>query len=545
MPHIRAWLRGILLAVFSFATTLPVWSDDALHTRIDALIETKAATAPAELCTDAEFLRRIYLDLNGTIPTAQEARKFIQDKATDKREKLVERLLQQPRYGQRMREMFHVMLMERRGDNDEWTKFLKSSFENNKPWDQLVREILNPDAENEQTRGAAFFITKRLEKYGQNPVDLPGLTRDVGRLFLGIDVQCAQCHDHLFINDYKQADYQGLFAYVGHTFIRRDKKFPAVGEKLMKTKIEFQSVFGGEKTQIGPRIPGGEEVAIPVVKKGEEYTKPPDRKTQFPGIPKFSPLAELSKRLPATSNKRFATNIANRLWFVMMGRGIVHPLDLHHGDNPASYPELLDLLGQQIIAHKFDVQWMLREIALSRTYQRSSLLPPNSDHVPESSFLVAIEKPLSAEQLLSGTLQATGEDKHLTANAKQKPDDADGTDRLSDYRNRFLAAFANNPREPEVEFSPSVKAALFVLNDVDVLAWLQPKPGNLVERLSKMADSKQIAEELYLSVLTRFPTEEETAEVNRHLERNVKTRQQAIGQLAWALLASTEFCVNH
>lgn len=545
MPHICAWLRGILLVVFLFATTLPVWSDDPLHPRIDALIETKAATAPADLCSDAEFLRRISLDLNGTIPATLEAREFIKDQATNKREKLVDRLLKQPRYGQRMREMFHVMLMERRGENEEWTNFLRSSFESNKPWDQIVREILNPDAENEQTRGSAFFITKRLEKYGQNPVDLPGLTRDVGRLFLGIDVQCAQCHDHLFINDYKQADYQGLFAFVGHTFIRRDKKFPAVGEKLMKVKIEFQSVFGGEKTQIGPRIPGGEEVVIPVVKKGEEYKQPPDRKTQFPGIPKFSPLTELSKRLPTTSNQLFATNIANRLWFVMMGRGIVHPLDLSHSGNPPSHPKLLDLLGKEIIAHKFDARWMLREIALSRAYQRSSKFPPNSDNVSENSFVVAIEKPLSAEQLLSGMLQATGEIKHLTAPAKQESGDGDETDRLSDYRSRFLAAFANAPREPEVEFSPSVKAALFVLNDAEVLAWLQPKPGNLAERLSKMSDSKQIAEELYLGVLTRFPTEEESAEVAGHMETRKQQRQEAIGQLVWALLASTEFCVNH
>ena len=151
-----------------------------------------------------------------------------------------------------MRELFNVMLMERQGDNPEWTKFLQTAFESNTPWDKLAEAILCPNAEDEKTRGAAFFITRRLDKVGQNPTDYPGLTRDVGRLFMGVDLQCAQCHDHLFVNDYKQLDYHGLFAFLGQTFIRTDVKFPAVGESLVTKKNEFMSVFVQEKKGNGP-----------------------------------------------------------------------------------------------------------------------------------------------------------------------------------------------------------------------------------------------------------------------------------------------------
>ena len=227
-----------------------------------------------------------------------------------------------------MREAFHVQLMERAGEHEEWTRFLEQSFAANKPWDQLVREILNPNADDEATRGAAYFLTKRLENYGQQPVDLPGLTRDVGRLFLGVGLQCAQCHDHLFIDDYKQIDFQGLHTFVSHTTIRQDVKFPAVAEKLVDKKTEFMSVFVKVAKATGPRLPFGTEVDVPTFAKGEELALAADKNSKSPGKPKFSPLAILAEQLPTASNTQFARNIVNRLWWQMLGRGLVHPLDL-------------------------------------------------------------------------------------------------------------------------------------------------------------------------------------------------------------------------
>jgi hypothetical protein len=324
--------------------------------------------------------------------------------------------------------------------------------------------------------------------------------------------------------------------------LRQDVKFPAVGENLLAKKVDFKSVFVLEENVTGPRLPGGEEVTIPTFAKGEEYLSPPDKKTRFPGVPKFSPLHELAARLP--EHPSFGRNISNRLWWVMMGRGLVMPLDLHHSDNPATHPELFELLGKELAARDYDMRWFIRELALSETYQRSSELPDDVESVPETSYRVALEKPLSMEQLLAAMLQANWNGE-VPVPATDEPSEKSSNTALQALQERFAQAFANPPREPEVGFAPSVKAALFLLNDDVVLSWLEPRETNLVGRLNQLADPAQIADELYLSVLTRRPSEEELAESMAYLGSHSTDRAAAIGRLAWALLASTEFCVNH
>ncbi len=529
----------------SLSATGAVLADEPLHVRIDQLIEASAETSVAPVADDAEFLRRVSLDFVGRVPSIEEARAFLSDSAAEKRVVLIDRLLASPEFPRRMREAFHVQLLERAGDHEEWTRFLEQSFAANKPWDQLVREILNPNADDEATRGAAYFLTKRLENYGQQPVDLPGLTRDVGRLFLGVDLQCAQCHDHLFIDDYKQIDFQGLHTFVSHSTIRQDVKFPAVAEKLVDKKTEFMSVFVKVAKATGPRLPFGTEVDVPTFAKGEEFAVAPDTKTRTPGKPKFSPLAILAEQLPTASNTQFSRNIVNRLWWQLLGRGLVHPLDLHHAKNPPSHPAVLELLATEFVAHQFDIQWLLRELALTRTYQRSSLLPSGLEREPQPvRYVVAIEKPLSAEQLLWSILQATGELPRYqpTVDAGGKPQ---SNAPLDDLKKRFVAAFANPPREPEVDFAPSVKAALFLSNDAKVLELLNPRDGNLTEQLVNETDSAKLADRLYLAVLTRTPSSEEVADVAKYLASHAADRAKAVGQLIWALVASTEFGVNH
>ena len=135
--------------------------------------------------------------------------------------------------------------MERLGDNAEWMKYLEESFKKNKGWNVIAKEILRGKSNEEDAKGANFFFSKRLENYGQNPVDYSALTRDVGRLFLGKDFRCAECHDHLFIDEYKQADFKGLFAFFQNTYLA-DAKAGVVGEKLTAKKVEFMSVFKKE-----------------------------------------------------------------------------------------------------------------------------------------------------------------------------------------------------------------------------------------------------------------------------------------------------------
>lgn len=241
----------------------------------------------------------------------------------------------------------------------------------------MVREILAPDFINEKQRGAGYFITRRLEKVGQQDTDYPGLTRNVGRMFMGIDLQCCQCHRHLSVDDYKQIDFSGLYT------VYQNLKLQPADEKH-KTPWLSEGVLTDKKAQTAPRIPFGDEVMIPVSTGDDAWLVKPDRKTKEIGQPKFSPLREIANRLPAPENPLFAKNIANRVWFLLMGRGIVEPLDLHHTDNPPAHPELLDLLGKEITAHHFDLRWLIRGIAQTQAYQRSG----------------AIQRHLTAEQLL-------------------------------------------------------------------------------------------------------------------------------------------------
>lgn len=509
-----------------------------LHARIDQLIEAKADGPLAAVSSDAEFLRRIYLDLAGRVPSAEETRAFLADASPDKRSALIDRLLASDDHVRRFSQVLHVMLMERLGDHEDWQTFLRESVKANKPWNQMAREMLSPNPDDEKARGAALWYTKRLENYGQNAVDIPGLVRDVGRHFLGIDVQCAQCHDHLFVDDYKQEFYHGLYAFVGHTTIRQDLKFPAVGLKPLDKKVEFMSVFVQEPRSVGPKLPGGAEVEVPTFAKGEEFEQPPDRKANFPGVPKFNTLSLLSDQLPRAENKLFTHNIANRLWWMMVGRGLVHPLDLHHSDNPPSHPELLELLAGDLAAHQFDMRWLVKEIALSQAYQRSSVAADETmSEAPPQSYRVALEKPLSSEQILASIRQALGNGKPLVADPANKS--------WTEWQAKFDKALANPPREPEVEHSPTVKAALFLMHDASVIAWIKPEGENLSARLMKLDDAAALADELYVSVVSRPPTEEEKQAVADYLAGKIDQRERAVSNLIWSLLASNEFCANH
>lgn len=541
----RRFIRSSLLLLCGIVVeammTVTALADEPLAPRIDAIIEAQAGSAVAAVADDAEFFRRVYLDFAGRIPSATETRAFLDDLSPEKRTTLIDALLSKPEYAKRMREAFHVQLMERAGEHEEWIKYLDDAFATNKPWDRMVREMLNPNPDDVATRGSAYFLTKRLENYGQQPVDLPGLTRDIGRLFLGVDLQCAQCHDHLFIDDYKQSDFQGLHAFVSHTAIRQDLKFPAIAEKVVAKKAEFMSVFTKEPKTTGPRLPSGTEFDVPSFAKGEEFVLPPDRKTNFPGKPKFSPLSILAEQLPASSNSQFARNAVNRLWWQLMGRGLVHPLDLHHSKNPPSHPEILDLLAREFVSHHFDIKWLLRELAQTRTYQRSSSLPAGLDREPQSDrYVVSIEKPLSTEQMLWSILQATEELPRFrpTVDSKSTPE-------LDDLKKRFIAAFANPPREPEGDFAPSVKSALFLSNDRRVLGFLTPRDGNLVHRIAGEPDSMKVAEEIYIAILSRRPTADEVESIKSFLSSRGSDREKAVGHIIWALISSTEFCVNH
>jgi hypothetical protein len=534
---IRAAVCAALLALVCI--TAPAVAAPPLHEQIDAAMKAGYAGPTSARSDDAEFLRRIYLDFTGTIPTVDQARAFLADGAADKRVKLVDQLLASPEFPRRMAEFFTVMLLERRKGADiklrDWEAFLVKAFEQNEPWDKLAGEILSSDGTDPAARPAVRFFLDR----GDN---IQLITRDVGRLFLGRDMLCAQCHKHPTIDEYSQLDYQGLFAFFTTGFRHVKGETAYFMEKPVTAPIEFVSVRTGEKGKTFPRVPNGKEVQVPEMAKGEEFAAPP--KDGMPGVPKFPVRPLLARDLATAENPAFTVNIANRLWFMMMGRGLIYPLDLIHGANPPSNPKAMELLSHAMGDSKFDMKGLLRELALTEVYQRSGKLPAGAPEPAAATFGTFNAKGLSAEQMARSVLQATGNLKAVLAQPVDAKESAAPNMEL--VEKKFRDAMASPAGEPEEDFAPSLAGALFLSNDAMILDWLKPHDGNLVERLTKLADPAAVADELSFSIYTRPATAAEKATVADYLKkRGEPNRAAALGELAWSMLASTEFCLNH
>jgi hypothetical protein len=526
---------------------------EPLHSHIDQLIagghpDYEKLAAP--VASDAEFLRRVTLDLNGTIPTAAETRAFLGDSDPDKRRKLIDKLLASPAYARRMAQFFDVMFMERRRDakvpRAAWEDYLRAAFAQNMRYDTLVREMLASDGADPKTRAAAKFYLDR--DFEPNLV-----TRDVGRVFLGMNLQCAQCHDHPIVPDYKQDDYYGILAFVKRSYLFPSSAVPtaSIAEKV-EGDTNFTSVFDKAKVEkkTAPRLPGGKPLTEPKPEKGKEYKVAPAANVR--PVPTYSRRELLAAAITSPENPAFARTAVNRLWAMMLGRGLVHPLDMDHPGNPPSHPELLDLLAAEFVAHEFDVKWLLREIALSRTYQRSSEVPAGLSDVPPDRYLVANLKPLSPEQLAYAVMQATGQsdvERASLGNNPRPPVSRNPAEAAVDAKvaqralPQFRVVFGGRPGEPE-SFEASLDQTLFLKNGAAIRGMIAGQPGNLVGRLTKLANADAIADELFIGVLSRPPTDDERKDVAAALAA-VKDRQPALSELVWALLASAEFRFNH
>jgi hypothetical protein len=278
---------------------------------------------------------------------------------------------------------FDVMVMERRRQrrlpgpewtvtDEEWREYLRQSFADNKPLNQLAHEILAADGVDPALRPAVKFYFDR-----DGDPDL--LARDIGRLFFGRDLQCAQCHDHPLVDDYLQADYYGLKAFVNRGVLFDDSKEKKLYyAETAEGDVTFKSVFTGyARDYVLPKLPQDPPVDEPVLLAADAYVVAPAKGVR--PIPKYSRRAQLATLATDGSNGAFNRNLANRLWAVMMGRGLVHPLDMVHSANPAVESQLLTVLADELVKMKFDARTFLRELALSQTYQRASEMPTPAD----------------------------------------------------------------------------------------------------------------------------------------------------------------------
>ncbi len=351
-----------------------------LHQQIDHVVGALYFGPAIPLASDLEFQRRIYLDLIGRGPTVAESESFSDrlqaspEKSELVRQELIDDLLSREEFAHYYAKVLEVLFSERREVIGlfEVRAFIRQWLADRRPLNELCTEILAADGTGVEFRAAASFMINRNAE--------PNLvTRDVGRIFFGRDVQCAQCHDHPLVADYEQSEYYGILSFVNRTYVFQDEKrgnLPYLGEKG-EGSLEFASVFKPEagKSVAQPMLPMAMAMdAEPdFVDSLDAYVVAPEKDKR--GIPRYSRRQQLAVLATHPENHSFNRNLANRLWANMLGMGVVHPVDMHHTDNPPVSAALLRLLSEELVNCQYDLREILRQIALSKTYQRSVVAP--------------------------------------------------------------------------------------------------------------------------------------------------------------------------
>jgi mono/diheme cytochrome c family protein/septal ring factor EnvC (AmiA/AmiB activator) len=354
---------------------------EPLAGQIDRIVAKSYLGPDVPLASDAEFHRRVYLDLVGRGPTVKETEAFLvrirakPDANPAIRAQVIDDLLGRDEFTRYFAKVLEVMFTERREPHIgmlEFRNWLRQCLEDCRPLNEICREILSADGTGEKNRAAAAFSLNRNAEPNL-------LTRDVGRIFFGRDVQCAQCHDHPNVPDYKQSEYHGIYSFVSRTYLFQDEKQgnrPYLGEKADGV-LEFSSVFRPRdgKTVAKPVLPTALALdAEPDFQdEADAYIVKPDKQQR--GLPRFSRRQQLAVLATHPENVAFNRNLANRLWATLMGMGVVHPVDLHHPGNPPISSELLRTLAEELVRSRYDVREFLRQVARSHAYQRSVIAP--------------------------------------------------------------------------------------------------------------------------------------------------------------------------
>ena len=524
---------SFLIAVLAMAGTTPVRAADARDPSktTDARIATSheaAGITPAPRAEQHELLRRIYLDVLGRIPTPEEAATYLKDTGPDKHHRLIGALLVHPEMPVYWRGVFHHWLNgtleEKRPGEAEFLDYLEKRLGENAGWDTIARELLDPDEADPVGANASYFLASRLAG-GDRAAQLDSMTVAVSSVFFGVQMQCAKCHDHPFVGDWKQENYYGLAAFLGHTYTEKGKNnLPALVEKA-RGEVKFT----GRKT--------GEQTARLLFLDGRVIDAKAGRRKALvaAGVTAEGPY--------------FKRAMANRVWKQLMGVGLVEPVDQIHDGNPASHPELLNDLAADFAKHNFDLRRLLGGILHSEAYLRSSRWTGAGPRPADRTYAVAALKPLSPPQLALALAQATGYADTLRAKyerekARLKIDAVTfAVVRKQFEREREYATLHTRFKQEGEGFRASASHALYLTYNPAVRTMLAP--GGLVGRLAKLPDAAEVARVAYLAVLSRRPSDEESAAIAKHLATSGVAREELCRDVVWALIAGTEFRFNH
>jgi hypothetical protein len=507
----------VFRAVIPRSEKIEKYPELASNNFIDPLVFAKLKKLnilPSELASDDEYLRRVYLDVIGTLPTAAEARRFLADPRPDRRARLVDELLARPEFADYWALKWADLLrVDRQALGHKrayrYYQWIRTSIAENKPLDRFARELITAEGPLQEVGPANFY--KVVNKPGEEASTL-------SQVFLGVRIACAQCHHHPF-DRWSQDDYYGMQAFFAPLSVKGtpgSEVMLAQGDPPTKHPRTGEAIFAHA---LGTTAPTAEL-------KGERRTV-------------------LGDWMTAKENPWFARNLANRTWAHFLGRGLVEPVDDVRATNPPTNPELLDALSKHLIDHKFDFRALVRVIAASRVYQLSSK-PNATNEKDEQNYSRALLKRVDAEVLLDMVCQTTG--------VVEKFDGVPPGTRAvqlwdSKVRHYFLKLFGRPQRisacECERVTEPGVAQVLHFMNSPEIHGKLSHEKGGVARLVRQHADDARLVEELYLTFYNRFPTAEEKKDATEHLKKDAAKRRQAAEDLAWAMLNSLEFVFNH
>ncbi|MDB5385465.1 MAG: hypothetical protein JWM11_1111 [Planctomycetaceae bacterium] len=530
-----------------------VWSNPPEQNELDQHVFTKLKMLnilPSELCTDQEFVRRVFLDLGGILPTPDETRAFLADSDPGKRAKLIDQLLDRSEFADFWAYKWLDVLRSNRltiqiKGSHAYRQWLRSHIERNTPWNEVVRDILTAGGSTFDNPPANYY--RGTYHHGAPAVrDPQGLAEMTSQLFFGIRMQCAQCHNHPF-ERWTQDDYYHMAAWFSQVQAKPDAVQPGGPQQnypwqLRENALVIFSTGTGEtihpltRKPMVPKVVGMPAPDIP------------------PGTDRREILAKL---VTAPENPFFARATVNRIWFHLLGRGIVDPPDDFRDSNPSVNDPLLDTLARDFVDNKFDVKRVIRKIVNSRTYQLSMHSNASND-ADEKYFSHALvkKKRLSAEVLLDAICKATGEPEEFTGmpaetRAVQLPDGQvifTGGRYASWDRHPFLKAFGQPAREAacecEREGDVNLARALELKNGDFIQAKIRAPNNRIGQLMAKKLPDTEILSELFLATLSRPPLSDETLPALEHVAKAVDKRK-AWEDIHWALLNTNELLFRH
>jgi hypothetical protein len=490
-----------------------------------------AGVAPAPQADDAALVRRLTLDLVGRIPTPAEADAYVKSADPDKRAKLVDRLLASPGFARHQAAQFEVMLNPDGGGRRSGALAvnLHKALAAGKSWDRMYRDLMLPDESDAAMKGAADFLKARVQ-------DADKLTNDVSVSFFGVNVSCAQCHDHPLVKDWTQDHFYGMKAFLVRTY-------DAGGSLAEKAagQVKYKPNKGAEKVArmmflTGTKIddPTSRELTKDEQKAEKEALERAKKEKKAPPPPAFSARAKLVEVSLKDGNADFfAKSIANRMWHRFFGAGLVNPLDQMHSENPASHPELLAALAKDTAANGYDLKRLIRGIVMSQAYSRSSRYPTES--TPDRRlFAVALLKPFTPLQLAT-SLKIAAADPAVFEGKK-----AEDVEKLVEQLEASGRGFASLIAVPNENFQVGVGEALLFSNS-DRIAREVLTDSGVLAKAKALPDKKDAVALLVRTAYGRGPTEAETRALVAYVEKRSDRLPDAYRQVLWALVTGPEF----